>query len=119
MFNNFFRNIIINNEESIVVCDLEFKIIYMNHTAKEKYKEDLVGKNLKDCHNEQSNQKMLEILEWFKKDSSNNRVFTHQSEKSNKDTYMVAIRDINLNLIGFYEQRINRNVDKNEKYLMN
>lgn len=44
--------------KEIVICDLNHKILYMNQTAVENYKTrfgaDLIGKNLLDCHNENS-----------------------------------------------------------------
>ena len=40
----------------------------MNDNAITNYNKNLVGKSLRDCHNEQSNQKMEQIIDWFKKD---------------------------------------------------
>lgn len=50
---------------SVVVCDKELNIIYLNEKAKMLFKEEernnAVGRNLLDCHNEVSNKKILEI----------------------------------------------------------
>lgn len=118
MINKYFKSIVDQTEEPIVICDLEFKILYMNDNAITNYNKNLVGKSLRDCHNEQSNQKMEQILDWFKKDIKNNKVYTYHSNKSNRDTYIVALRDENNELIGFYERHISRNTETKEKYLM-
>ena len=118
MLNKYFKSIIDQAEEPIVICDLDFKILYMNSVAVENYHQDLTGKSLKDCHNQESNQKMEQILEWFKKDVKNNKVYTYHSTKSNRDTYIVALRDENQKLIGFYERHISRNVETGIKYNM-
>lgn len=118
MINKYFKSIVDQTEEPIVICDLDFKILYMNDNAITNYNKNSVGKSLRDCHNEQSNQKMEQILDWFKKDIKNNKVYTYHSNKSNRDTYIVALRDENKELIGFYEKHISRNVETKEKYLM-
>ncbi|MCK5224072.1 PAS sensor protein [Candidatus Calescamantes bacterium] len=44
-------------DASITVCDAEGNIVYMNDKAKATFKKwggDLVGSNLKDCHNPNS-----------------------------------------------------------------
>jgi len=50
---------------SVIVCDKELNIIYLNEKAKMLFNEEernkAVGRNLLDCHNEESNKKILEI----------------------------------------------------------
>lgn len=50
---------------SVIVCDKELNIIYLNEKAKMLFEEEernnAVGRNLLDCHNEESNKKILEI----------------------------------------------------------
>lgn len=49
---------------AVTVCDMEATILYMNNKAKktfEKYGEDLIGKSLKEFHNEHS-WKMIESM---------------------------------------------------------
>ena len=118
MINKYFKSIIDQTEEPVVICDLDFKILYMNNIAITNYNKNLVGKNLRDCHNADSNKKMEQIIDWFRKDTKNNKVYTYHSNKSNCDTYIVALRDENQELIGFYERHISRNVDTNERYVM-
>ena len=118
MLNKYFKSIIDQSEEPIVICDLDYKILYMNSVAVENYHQDLTDKSLRDCHNIESNQKMEQILDWFRKDVKNNKVYTYHSNKANRDTYIVALRDENQELIGFYERHISRNVEVKEKYIM-
>ena len=118
MINKYFKSIIDQTEEPIVICDLDFKILYMNVVAKAKYNQDLIGKSLRDCHNPESNRKMNQILDWFKKDTKNNKVYTYHRKELNRDSYMVALRDENQKLIGFYERHISRNIETGEKYVM-
>lgn len=56
---------------NVIVCDSEGIIIYMNETAIRNYEKDggagLIGKNLMDCHNEDSRQKIRRIMETHRK----------------------------------------------------
>ena len=51
---------------SIMVCDREGKILSLNSTAAEQYAKDggpaLVGKNLRDCHKAESNDKIARLI---------------------------------------------------------
>lgn len=77
-----------------------------------------MGSNLLDCHNSESKEKINRVIEWFKKDINNNIVHTFYNEKENKDVYMVALRDSNNNLIGYYEKHEYRNIDQSSFYDM-
>ena len=57
-------------------------------------------------------------MDWFKKSKSNNKVHTFYNEKENKDVYMVALRDAEGELIGYYEKHEYRNVDGTPLYEM-
>ena len=46
------------------------------------------------------------MLEWFKKSKDNNIVYTSRNDRENKDVYMVALRDENGELIGYYESLV-------------
>ena len=79
----------------------------MNPAAVKSYAkrggEKLLGRSLLACHNEESVQKIQQVMEWFQTDPDHNRVFTGHNEKHNRDVYMVALRDGN-ELIGYYEK---------------
>ena len=102
----YFKSIVEQDRCAVVICDLNDTIIYMNPAAKERYKKhgDIVGKSIMDCHNERSRAKIREVVAWFKQSTDNNIVFTFHNAKENKDVYMVALRDENKELIGYYEK---------------
>ena len=109
----YFKSVLEQDRSAVVLCNLEHKIIYMNPVAKERYKKhggaDLVGKSILDCHNEKSRDIILNVVEWFAQRTDNNIVYTYSNEKENKDVYMVALRDDNKALIGYYEKHEYRN----------
>ena len=91
----------------------------MNKKANDFYSKkgkQLLGTNLLDCHNDDSKEKIYKVLDWFKKDINNNIVHTFYNEKENKDVYMIALRDKNSNLIGYYEKHEYRNIDNSKFY---
>ncbi len=102
----YFKSIVEQDRCAVVICDMNDIIIYMNPAAKERYKKhgDLIGKSIMDCHNERSCQKIREVVEWFKQSAENNIMFTYHNPKENKDVYMIALRDDNKKLIGYYEK---------------
>lgn len=109
----YFKSVLEQDRSAVVLCNLEHKIIYMNPVAKDRYKKyggaDLVGKSILDCHNEKSRDIILNVVEWFAQRTDNNIVYTYSNEKENKDVYMVALRDDNKSLIGYYEKHEYRN----------
>lgn len=112
----YFKSIVEQDRCAVVICDINDIIIYMNPAAKERYKKhgDLIGKSIMDCHNEHSCQKIREVVEWFKQSAENNIMFTYHNPKENKDVYMVALRDDDKKLIGYYEKHEYR-TSENEK----
>lgn len=109
----FFKSLIDEDKCAVVICDINHKIIYMNPVACERYSKRggaaLVGKSLLDCHNSKSNEMIIKVIEWFKSSKSNNRIYTYYNEKENKDVYMIALRDEQGELIGYYEKHEYRN----------
>lgn len=93
---------------AVVLCSLDHTIIYMNPAACERYAkwggEKLLGRSLLDCHNEHSREMIVKILDWFSESKDNSIVYTFKNVKENKDVYMVALRDENGELIGYYEK---------------
>ena len=96
---------------------LKSVIVYMNPAAVSRYHKDLTGKSLKDCHNAKSNEMIDRVLGWFKKSPENNIMYTYYNEKENKDVYMVALRDADKNLIGYYEKHEYRNRETAKPYM--
>jgi PAS domain S-box-containing protein len=116
---DFYRSIIDQDRCAVVICNLEHEIIYMNPAAAEYYAkhggEKLVGQNIMECHNAQSQEKMKQIVEWFAASPDHNIVYTFHNEKQNKDVYMVALRS-GEKLIGYYEKHEFRNKENMKMY---
>jgi len=111
----FFKSIVEQDDQAIVVCDTMHTVIYMNPAAVEEYNRrggaNIVGMSLFDCHNPQSGEKIRKVVDWFAKDKDNNVVHTFYNEKRNMDFYMVALRDDSGELIGYYEKHAYRGKD--------
>lgn len=116
MLNMLFKSIIDQDKAPIVVCNMNSLIVYMNPSAAARYHADLTGKSLKDCHNAKSNEMIEKVLAWFKESKDNNIIYTFRNETENKDVYMVALRDDDGNLIGYYEKHEYRNGETDTVY---
>ena len=116
----FFKAIIDEDRASVVICDKEHNIIYMNPAAVKNYEkrggQSLVSKSIFDCHNGRSVAAIKEVVNAFEQNPDLNRVFTFHNEKQNKDVFMVALRDEGGELLGYYEKHEYRNPDRSEKY---
>lgn len=108
MLNKLFKSIIDADTQPVVVCDMNSTVVYMNPASIKMYHCDIVGKSIKCCHNADSNEKIEKVLNWFSKSEDNNIVYTSFDEKKNKDVYMVALRDVDGTLIGYYEKHCSR-----------
>ena len=60
-----------NFDGAVMVSDKEGNIIYLNEKAANTFQKDggraLIGKNLKDCHQDSSNEKIREMMETHEK----------------------------------------------------
>ena len=119
-FTQFFKSVLDEDHSAIVICDLNHIIIYMNSAAFNKYKKRggklLLGKSLLDCHNSQSIELINKIIGWFQSNQSNNRIYMYHDDKENKDVYMIALRNEEGNLIGYYEKHECRNPETQSPY---
>lgn len=120
--NPFFKSIIDQDDTAIVICNLEHEIIYMNPKACEAQAKRggaaLIGCNLLKCHGPESQEKILKVVAWFQADKTHNWVHTFFNEKQNKDGYMIALRDEDGELIGYYEKHEFRTQDTTPFYNM-
>lgn len=118
----YYKSIIEQDRCAVVICNLEHEIIYMNPAAIERYKkrggDALVGQSLLSCHSPQSCEAIKKIVSWFAESAEHNIIYTFRNEKENKDVYMVALRDDNRNLIGYYEKHEYRNPETEPRYKM-
>lgn len=116
----YFRSVVEQDRCAVVICDTSHTIIYMNPAARERYKTrgELVGKSIFQCHNERSNEIIRKVFGGFEKSRENDRVFTFHSDKENKDVYMIALRDENGALIGYYEKHEYRGPETSAPYTL-
>ena len=109
----FFKSVLDQDTAPIVLCDLEHTIVYMNPTAAKRYETrggwDLVGKSLKACHGPYGSEMIDKVVAWFAESADNNIVYESRNDQENKDVYMVALRDDDGKLIGYYEKHEYRN----------
>ena len=104
-----FKSILDQEKAPVVVCNMDDIIVYMNSSAIECYHKDLTGASIKDCHPPKANEMIDKVIAWFKESKDNNIIYTYHNEKENKDVYMVALRDDDVTLIGYYEKHEYRN----------
>lgn len=116
----YFRSVIDQDRCAVVICNLSHEIIYMNPAAVARYEKRggaaLVGQSLLGCHNAQSAERIERVLSWFSKSPEHNIIYTYHNEKENKDVYMVALRDEDGTLIGYYEKHEYRNSENGAPY---
>jgi len=90
----------------VVFVDSDHVIRFMNKRAKYHYYEergyrDLVGKSIFACHNEESKEKVLKIVESLK--NHGREVFLTVSGKNDR-IYVTPVRDDNGEFIGYFER---------------
>lgn len=116
----YLKSIVEQDRCAVVICNTKHEIIYMNPAAIARYGksggEKLIGTSLLNCHNKKSNEMIEKTVEWFKKSTDNNIVYTYRNEKESKDVYMVALRDDDGMLIGYYEKHEYRNLETMKLY---
>lgn len=120
MYYDFFKSYIDNDDTPVVICDLNYKIIYVNPCAADKYKSyggaDLVGRSLISFMDEEAESKVNAVVEWFKESSDNNNIFALHRKEENDDVYMSALRDADGRLVGFCSRHRYRSPDTNQGY---
>lgn len=119
----FFKSVIDQDDQPVVICDTAHTILYMNPTAVRRYEKRggaaLVGQNLMACHSDRSAAVIERVVAWFGESAANNRVFAYRKENENADVYMIALRDAEGTLIGYYEKHESRTHDSGGFYAMN
>lgn len=118
MLEQLFKSILEQDKAPVVVCDMQSTVLYMNPAAIARYHVDLTGRSVKSCHPAAANEKIDRVLAWFGESTENNIVYTFRNDQENKDVYMVALRDAEGNLIGYYEKHEYRNRETMRLYDM-
>ena len=89
--NKFFKSFIETEEEPVTICDLDFRIVFINKAASVAYAKiggyDIVGKLLDTFIDVETQSKINMVVEWFKESNDNNRVFACKG-KSAVDGYI-------------------------------
>lgn len=109
MLNKLLKSVLNQDTAPVVVCDMDDIIVYMNPSAIKRYHKDLTGRSIKDCHPPKANEMIDKVVSRFKESKDNNIIYTYRNEEENKDVYMVALRDDDGTLIGYYEKHEYRN----------
>ncbi len=116
------KSVLEQDRAPIVLCDLHHTVVYMNRAAIQCYAdqggERLLGTSLLGCHNPASCRRIEQVLLWFAESPANNILFTSRNDGENKDVYMVALRDDDGTLIGYYEKHEFRNAETAGRYDM-
>jgi len=88
--------------DPVLVADTEHTVVYMNRAAVGHYSEGaaLMGTSLLDCHNEHSQEVMIEVLAALQAGEEERLVFEDKKER----IYMRAVLDESGDLVGYYER---------------
>ena len=117
---DFFKGYIDSERTPVVICNMDFKIVYINPCAAEYYEKfggyEMLGKSLYLYLGEEAKTKINAVIEWFKESTENNRIFAFHREEENEDVFIVALRDKNKNLIGFSSSHECLNAYEGKKY---
>ncbi len=119
--NVYFKGIVDQDEQPVVICNIQHEIIYMNPAAVKRYENaggaGLIGKSLLECHNPRSVEIIRRNIDMMSRDKSVNKIFEVHSTRhgGNNDVYTVAVRDESGTLIGYYEKFEDKNLYSDEK----
>jgi len=88
--------------DPVLVADTGHTVVYMNSAAAAHYSEGeaLMGTSLLDCHNEQSQKEMIEVLAALRAGEEERLIF----EGEKKRIYMRAVRDEAGEVVAYYER---------------
>ena len=102
---SFYRTLLDSIRNPIVFCNMDDRMVYMNHAAEVHYKKwgglKILGQSVMDCHKPESRKTIAEIKEQFRKDPD--LIELLYSEKTENRIWMRAVRE-NGELIGYYER---------------
>ena len=116
----FYKSVLDMDTAPVVLCNLEHTVLYMNKSAIERYAKQggakLIGKSLLGCHTPKAREIINRVLEWFAESPSHNIIYEFRNDEENKDVYMVALRDEDGKLIGYYEKHEYRNRERTKLY---
>jgi len=89
-------------KDPLLFADTNHVTRYMNRAAIAHYKEGeaLIGRSLLDCHNEQSQEMMIEIMAAMREEVEEQLITDNEKHR----IYMRAVRDGDRRMLGYYER---------------
>ena len=116
----FLKSALEQDTAPVVLCDTEHTVVYMNSAAIRRYASQggvaLLGKSLMRCHPPKAQAIIERVLNWFRESPDHNRIYEFRNDEENKDVYMIALRDDDGNLIGYYEKHEYRSREPGKLY---
>ena len=107
-FTQLYKSVLDQDRAPVVLCGLDHTVLYMNSAAIARYARaggaGLLGKSLMDCHGAYGSEMIERVVAWFAQSADNNIIYESRNDDENKDVYMVALRDEDGALIGYYEK---------------
>jgi PAS domain-containing protein len=100
---SFLAAILDSLKDPILVADPEHVTRYMNKAAIAYYEagESLLGRSLLDCHNQQSQRIMIDVLAAMRTEGLEEQLITDDEKHR---IYMRAVRDAQGRVLGYYER---------------
>ena len=88
--------------DPVLVADTEHTVVYMNSAAVDHYTggDSLMGTSLLDCHNEDSQKMIIEVLAALQAGEEERPI----SDSEKRRIYMRAVRDEAGEVVGYYER---------------
>ncbi len=89
-------------KDPFLFADTDHKIVFMNKAAVAHYEEgeNLIGRSLLDCHNEQSRKTIVEILAAMERGEEERLITDNEKHR----IYMRAVRSEDGEVLGYYER---------------
>lgn len=99
---DFYKDLLNSFKNPVLVADTEHIVRYANRAAEKLYPEGdtLLGRSLLACHNEQSQQQIIEILQQMAGGLEEALITDNQKYR----IYMRSVRNKEGQLIGYYER---------------
>lgn len=99
---NFFYDLLNSFKNPVLVADTEHVVRFANCAAKSFYPDGdkLLGRSLFDCHNQQSQRQMTDILQQMQQGLEETLI----TDNDKRRIYMRAVRNSAGQLIGYYER---------------
>ncbi len=99
---NFFSELLNSMKNPLLFADTQHLVRYVNKAAEKFYPngDQLLGRSLLDCHNQQSRQRMVEILQKMEQGLDEELI----TDNGKRRIYMRAVRNTDGTLLGYFER---------------